>query len=465
MADSTPQHRYNLRNTPQWQTPQSSPATVGYEIDSDISQISYPDDNGLHSPVFSVDSDTSTVDYNNHSIRDTQPPSPVINTEPVTDEQQACYTNNNGLLNPSFGSDSDTSTVDNNHTVRAVSNFSFINSSPPTPAQRTGPPRYIRGPPQSTPKDTPATVPRANSKHYNGATRFLLDKLTSFAINQHNQSIDSRLNAQRTTNGTRQQEVLVNNTDPISVKASPDFFSGNSTESVNHFLRSFTKFANHMDWSQEKRLRSIPIFLTHSAALWYEDLTDAELPDTFDQFCQTFRHGYDTNAKKLRAQRVFHQIFQKTNESVNSFHQRLMLAADEFNISIEEKTKQFLGGLLTNMKTQVLSFKPETLTDALHKALYAEEINQSNRETKPVENNATTSNNTNNRIKHSSIASNISNPPRSSRPTPAKRPVQYSSNSLDEWNPQRWHLSTKTSLDSTFITKISLHRELYFDSA
>ena len=54
-----------------------------------------------------------------------------------------------------------------------------------------------------------------------------------------------------------------------------------------------------MHWSQEKCLQSIPILLTQSAALWYEDLTDTELPDTFEQFCIIFKNRYDTDAHKL----------------------------------------------------------------------------------------------------------------------------------------------------------------------
>ena len=59
-------------------------------------------------------------------------------------------------------------------------------------------------------------------------------------------------------------------------------------------------------------------------------------PDTFDQFCTIFKNRYETDAHKLRAQK-FYQTYQNTDEGVNGFHQRLMLAADTYNISKEEK--------------------------------------------------------------------------------------------------------------------------------
>ena len=81
MGDPAPQHRYNLRNTPQRLLPPSSPATIGFELDSDELHISFPGDDDVHSQALSIDSNTSTVDYN-RSPPNTQPSSPEIKTGP-----------------------------------------------------------------------------------------------------------------------------------------------------------------------------------------------------------------------------------------------------------------------------------------------------------------------------------------------------------------------------------------------
>ena len=49
----------------------------------------------------------------------------------------------------------------------------------------------------------------------------------------------------------------------------PKFFSGLSTESAKTFLRKFNKYSDFHSWNDDKRLRSVPLFLTGAAEVWF----------------------------------------------------------------------------------------------------------------------------------------------------------------------------------------------------
>ena len=134
--------------------------------------------------------------------------------------------------------------MDENQTVRAAPNLSFKSANSLTPATKNGCPTAhtqtateyaqhhtcnpnTQATPHTAHPNTPATVPRANSLQYKGATQFILDKLTKFALNQHTETINKRLDAERTANELRYQqlqEVITNHIDPIATRIVPEFF-------------------------------------------------------------------------------------------------------------------------------------------------------------------------------------------------------------------------------------------------
>ena len=126
-------------------------------------------------------------------------------------------------------------------------------------------------------------------------------------------------------------------------KVSPTFFPGDSTESVNHFLRSFKNYANHMGWTKEKRLRSVPIFLTKSAirSALVQRSNRHRNPGHVRTILPCFQIPLPNGSKQnLRAHTAFRQIIQYPDtKALDSYLQRLMLSADEHNIGIEAKNQ------------------------------------------------------------------------------------------------------------------------------
>ena len=69
----------------------------------------------------------------------------------------------------------------------------------------------------------------------------------------------------------------------------PKFFSGLSTESAKTFLRKFNKYSDFHSWTDEKRLRSVPLFLTGAAEVWFADLTEHQRPRTLKNLPKPFK--------------------------------------------------------------------------------------------------------------------------------------------------------------------------------
>ena len=251
------------------------------------------------------------------------------------------------------------------------------------------------------------------------------------AITQSNAALNQRFDEQRTANELRflqMNQTLLNNSGPLTTILAPSLFSGDRSESVRQFLRAFKTYANHLGWTQEKCLRTIPALLTKSAARWWDYLTPREKPDTFDEFCHLLTNRFYTEAKKFGALREFKQIFQKQNENVDSYWERITQHAEEHYIDDHDLLIQFLGGLLVKIKTMVLTFEPETPTIAHHKAQLAEEVLKSIEETTTVTDDQTDTQQQEyptGVIQQDTVCntdSDTSVPSRKSRQTPAPRP-------------------------------------------
>ena len=152
----------------------------------------------------------------------------------------------------------------------------------------------------------------------------------------------------------------------------PKFFSGLSTESAKTFLRKFNKYSDFHSWTDEKRLRSVPLFLTGAAEVWFSDLTPHQRPRTFDEFAETFQNAFESESAKLIGSQIFYQLKQGDGESIDKFAARISSLGDRFDMPPQARRNQFLGGLIPAIKTQVLAQSPADLNTAINKSLLAE---------------------------------------------------------------------------------------------
>ena len=174
------------------------------------------------------------------------------------------------------------------------------------------------GPRHSPPRQTPKKTTQKGDTLCTGTLKTLIDSFT-LTVMQSVEALNSRFDNQRLATELRfgqMYQTMQNNSGPIATLLTPTFFSGDSSESVKQFIRAFTKYSKHLGWEQEQCLQTIPSLLTKSAALWWENLTPREKPDTFDQFCELLTKQYYTDGHKLRAQGAFHKLLQGDNEGV-----------------------------------------------------------------------------------------------------------------------------------------------------
>ena len=152
----------------------------------------------------------------------------------------------------------------------------------------------------------------------------------------------------------------------------PKFFSGLSTESAKTFLRKFNKYSDFHSWNDDKRLRSVPLFLTGSAEVWFSDLTPAQRPRDFQEFTEVFQNAFESESAKLIGSQIFYQLKQGDGESIDKFAARISSLGDRFDMPPQARRNQFLAGLIPAIKTQVLAQSPPDLTTAVNKSLLAE---------------------------------------------------------------------------------------------
>ena len=163
--------------------------------------------------------------------------------------------------------------------------------------------------------------------------------------------------------------------DPLTIAGgsiTPTFFTGSSTDSPKTFLRKFNKYATYQNWDDGKKLRSLPMFLTGSAEIWYSELPLGALPRAFNEMEDLLLTTFENESAKLIGSQKFNLISQGKNESVDKFASRLTALADKYDITRDARRNQFLAGLKPQIKTQVLAQSPATLEEAISKSLLAE---------------------------------------------------------------------------------------------
>ena len=285
-------------------------------------------------------------------------PNPVTKTEPGS--IGTLYKSENGLISPIYDPIYDATTDTTTATHDTVSDISSLNLSAtddiahaatevtvrdtPTPGQRPHITRKIRrfrpSPPCGSPptkrfitsrttrqrplkirpkplkplrfhpippRRSPTTSSQTQNTQHTGMIKTLIENFTTSII-QSNTALNKRFDEQKTANELRflqMNQTLINNSGPLTAMLTPSFFSGDSSESVKQFLRSFITYANQLGWPQEKCLHTIPALLTKSAALWWDNLTLGKKPDTFDDFYPHSNKPLLYGSKKIQSTKSF----------------------------------------------------------------------------------------------------------------------------------------------------------------
>lgn len=142
-------------------------------------------------------------------------------------------------------------------------------------------------------------------------------------------------------------------------------FSGLGAENATLWLSRFKRYAAAKGWSAPQTLKTFPLFLSGSAQLWFEALSDETTSSATDleaAFLQRF--GPEASSRWSRLQ-AFNARKMMPRETMEQFATELQFKAAELKKSDSDLLDTFLMGLPDAVRQQVLIKDPTTFDDAL----------------------------------------------------------------------------------------------------
>ena len=152
-----------------------------------------------------------------------------------------------------------------------------------------------------------------------------------------------------------------------------ELFSGTSTEDAKLWLGRFDQVATFYNWSDEKRVSAVLLYLRGPAETWAKRL-DEDIRGDYQKFKDAFTTNFVHKAALFLLDTRFHERKMKKGETVEAFLLDLQELAKKLNKPDSETLSQFLRGLLPSMKSLVMTQSPETLADAAQMAMVAESV-------------------------------------------------------------------------------------------
>jgi hypothetical protein len=148
----------------------------------------------------------------------------------------------------------------------------------------------------------------------------------------------------------------------------PKKFHGHPHEDVEGWLDQFTRYADHAQLNDVRRLSCIKALLDHPASPWLATLDDNTAND-LTLFTGAFRDRFAlAPAHRFQLRQKFRDRKQTVGESVHYYAKDLAHMASRLAVEEDEHLHTFVQGLLPPIKTHVLCTSPETLEEAIHAA-------------------------------------------------------------------------------------------------
>ena len=107
-------------------------------------------------------------------------------------------------------------------------------------------------------------------------------------------------------------------------------------DAARAFLRKFDRYATHVQWDDNARIRSVPLFLENTADIWYGELNPA--PATFEQFRQALLRTFETTGSTFVDEQTFARYAQKPSESVTQYYTRIIAAGEKHSNRLHRYT-------------------------------------------------------------------------------------------------------------------------------
>jgi hypothetical protein len=166
----------------------------------------------------------------------------------------------------------------------------------------------------------------------------------------------------------RTQEAVVQAAQKnLPSKLLPEYFTGNGTQDVDDWMKSFDRYKKMHEWTDKKAMSIFTISLQGRALRWLNSLTDIDLddPSQWSRLVSTFTEYFGTNPIKLRAQLA--TCRQGAREPTKIYSERFLalIGQTSSRMSEAEKADFFIFGLQPNLRKNIIRFNPKSIKDAL----------------------------------------------------------------------------------------------------
>ena len=166
----------------------------------------------------------------------------------------------------------------------------------------------------------------------------------------------------------RTQEAVVQAAQKnLPSKLLPEYFTGNGTQDVDDWMKSFDRYKKMHEWTDKKAMSIFTISLQGRALRWLNSLTDIDLDDSreWSRLVSTFTEYFGTNPIKLRAQLA--TCRQGAREPTKIYSERFLalIGQTSSRMSEAEKADFFIFGLQPNLRKNIIRFNPKSIKDAL----------------------------------------------------------------------------------------------------
>ena len=135
----------------------------------------------------------------------------------------------------------------------------------------------------------------------------------AIGVNEDLQTREAELKTEIAEQIQKLKSDMEEQADPTGLKASnlwPPKFTGEGDYSARAFLRKFDRYATHVQWDDNARFRSVPLFLENTADIWYGELNPA--PTTFEQFQQALLRTFERKGSTFVDEQTFRSLRPKS---------------------------------------------------------------------------------------------------------------------------------------------------------
>ena len=160
-------------------------------------------------------------------------------------------------------------------------------------------------------------------------------------------------------------DTLANGLRPIPAPAhglqKPPCFSGDGDPLT--FLNLYDTYAELLGWDEPRKLRTLPLYTTGAALLWFESLAVAH-KDTLDHFIDAFNIKYDNPQEHFFLQQQLGTAKMMPNESVEQYFNKMNRLFRKLTLDPPSSLHYFISGLPPQILECVIQKEPTTLEQA-----------------------------------------------------------------------------------------------------